>query len=206
VEEQVLTGGGSTVVLRRGGVVLREPRPWSHTVLALLRHLEREGFRGAPRVVGTGFDEDGRETLAYIEGESPQPHAWSDDGAAAIGALLRDLHRATATFTPPADAVWLPWFGRDLEGSPRLIGHCDTGPWNVLARRGRPVALIDWDTVGPVGLRWELAQAVWLNAQLHDDDVAERVGLPDLGTRARQARLILDGYGLPRTAAGSSTR
>ena len=67
-------------------------------MLALLRHLEREGFRGAPRVVGSGFDDDGRETLAYIEGESPQPHAWSDDGAAAIGALLRDLHRATATF------------------------------------------------------------------------------------------------------------
>jgi hypothetical protein len=59
------------------------------------------------------------------------------------------------------------------------------------------MALIDWDTAGPVGPRWGLGQAVWLNAQRHDDDVAERVGLPDLATRARQARLILDGYGLP---------
>jgi hypothetical protein len=38
---------------------------------------------------------------------------------------------------------------------------------------------------------------VWLNAQLHDDDVAERAGLPDLATRAHQAQLILDGYRLP---------
>ena len=47
---------------------------------------------------------------------------------------------------------------------------------------------------------WELARATWLNAQLHDDDVAERVGLPRAADRARQARLILDGYGLPAKA------
>jgi Phosphotransferase enzyme family len=198
--DQALTGGGSTAVHRRGDVVLRQGRPWSPTVVELLRHLEREGFDGAPRVVGDGIDDDGRETLAYIDGESPHPYGWADDAVAEIGALVRDLHRASASFTPPADVVWMPWFGRDLEGSPRLIGHCDVAPWNILARDGRPVALIDWDTAGPVGLRTELAQAVWLNAQLHDDDVAERLGLPGLSARAAQARLILDGYGLPTAA------
>jgi hypothetical protein len=97
-------------------------------VLELLRHLEREGFRGAPRVVGTGFDAEGRETLSLVPGESPHPHAWSDDGAAAVGELLRDLHRPTATFTPSAGAVWRPWFGRELGGPQRVIGHCDTHP------------------------------------------------------------------------------
>src|SRR5699024_1497028 len=48
-----------------------------------------------------------------------------------------------------------------------------------------------------IGRRTELAYAVWLNAQLHDDDVAELQGLPDAATRARQAHTILDGYGLP---------
>lgn len=48
---------------------------------------------------------------------------------------------------------------------------------------------------------WALEQ--WLNAQLHDDDVAERFGLPDLACRTRQLRSILDGYGLPaRQRAG----
>jgi hypothetical protein len=134
--------------------------------------------------------------LAFIEGESPQPHAWSDEGAAAVGSLLRDLHRATATFTPPPNAVWMPWWGRDLPAATRIIGHCDAAPWNFLARDGRPVALVDWDTAGPVGAIWDLAQAVWLNAQLHDHELAERIGLPPIDVRARQLRSIVDAYGL----------
>jgi hypothetical protein len=42
----------------------------------------------------------------------------------------------------------------------------------------------------------------WLNAQLHDDDVAERCGLPAAAARARQLNLILDGYGLARRERG----
>ena len=80
---------------------------------ALLRHLEEVGFAAAPRLVGSGLDHDGREMLTFIDGEFTQPGPWSLDGAAALGALLRDPHRATATFRPPADAVWFPWHGRD---------------------------------------------------------------------------------------------
>ena len=77
-----------------------------------------------------------------------------------------------------------------------MIGHCDTGPWNIVERCGRPVALIDWETAGPIDARVELAQGCWLNAQLHDDDVAEMCGLSDAESRARHARAIVDGYGL----------
>jgi Ser/Thr protein kinase RdoA (MazF antagonist) len=182
---------------RRAGVVYREAGPWSPAVLALLRHLEREGFAGAPRVVGSGFAEDGREMVGYVPGASPQPQAWAEDAVAGVGRLLRDLHAAAASFEPPPGALWRPWFGRELPGSRPVLGHCDTGPWNIIARDGRPAALVDFEFAGPVDAVWELAQATWLNAQLHDDDVAERHGLPGLTDRARQARLILDGYGLP---------
>jgi len=182
---------------RRAGVVYREAGPWSRTVLALLRHLEDAGFAGSPRVIGSGFAGDGREMVSYLPGASPQPRAWSEDAVASVGELLRNLHAAAATFNPPADAVWKAWFGRSLPGSRPVIGHCDTGPWNIIARDGRPVALIDFEFAGPVDAVQELAQAAWLNAQLHDDDVAGRHGLPDLAARGRQLRLILDGYGLP---------
>ena len=62
-----------TGVYRVGEVVLREARPWSATVQALLRHLARVGFAAAPRVVEPGFDEHGRETLTFIHGTSGQP-------------------------------------------------------------------------------------------------------------------------------------
>jgi hypothetical protein len=45
---------------------------------------------------------------------------------------------------------------------------------------------------------WELAHVVWLNAQLHDDDVAALNELPGPAERARHAAIILDGYGLSR--------
>ncbi|XVV15678.1 phosphotransferase [Actinoplanes sp. CA-131856] len=172
------------------GVVHKTVGPWTPSVFALLRHLERAGFAGAPRVIGDGY--------GFVPGESPHPHAWSDDAVGAVGALLRGLHDATATFTPPAEAVWQPNWLRDLGGDDIVIGHGDTAPWNIVGRHGRPDAFIDWEFAGPVDRLWELAQTVWLNAQLVDDDVAERQNLPDTVTRARHARAIADGYGLPR--------
>lgn len=192
-----LTGGGRTTVHRRGHVVVRDTGPWTPTVHTLLRHLERVGFHAAPRLVESGLDAGDRETLTFIDGEFPQPGPWSLDGATAVGELLRDLHHATASYQPPPDAIWFPWHGRDLGDRTRAYGHCDAAPWNIVARDGKPVALIDWETAGPVDPLVELAQVCWLNAKLHDDIVAEREGLPPLADRARQLRAILDAYELP---------
>ena len=189
-------GAGSTGVQRQGNVVLRPARPWTRTVHSLLRHLEEVGFSGAPRVVGSGFAPDGREVLSYVEGEITHPGPWTIKGAAGVGRLLRKLHESTASYRPPPDAVWPPWFGRHLGGPERVIGHRDVAAWNIVARDGLPVALIDWETSGPVDPMIELAQACWLNAKLFSDDVAEREGLPSLEDRARQLRAIVDAYGL----------
>ena len=42
------------------GVVLTTAGPWTDAVLALLRHLEKVGWTGAPRPVGSGRAADGR--------------------------------------------------------------------------------------------------------------------------------------------------
>jgi hypothetical protein len=72
-EATPLAGGGRTAVARRGGVVIRDTGPWARSVHSLLRHLHEVGFMGAPRVVGDGFDEQGREVLTYVEGEIINP-------------------------------------------------------------------------------------------------------------------------------------
>ncbi len=196
--ETPLEGGGRTAVSRSGNIVLRETGPWASTVHALLRHLEAVGFNGAPRVIGSGFDEQGRETLSFVEGEVAHLRPWREEALPHVGRLLRDLHRAAETFEVPGNAVWRPWHGRRSGGSILGIGHCDAGPWNIVAREGIPVALIDWEVAGPVDPLLDLAQACWLNAQLHDDDVAEGQGLASLEVRARHLRSIVDGYELPR--------
>lgn len=193
-----LKGGGRTSVWRKGRVVLRETGPWGASVHSLLRHLENVGFSGSPRVVGSGFDRHGREVLTYIDGKSMHPKPWDEQTLYDIGKLLRDLHNATTSFSIPAGAIWRAWHGREHGSKKKVIGHCDTGPWNILRTNEFSLALIDWEVAGPVDPTIDLAQCCWLNAQLHDDDVAARVGLAPSVDRAYHLRCILDGYELPK--------
>jgi hypothetical protein len=194
-DEQPLSGDGRTVVIRRENVVVRETGAWAPNVHALLRHLDKAGFVGAPRVVEPGFDEAGREVLTYMEGDIINPCPWSDEAIHDLGTLLRQLHAVTASFEIPLGATWRPWFGRTV-GTPDIVGHCDAAPWNIVSKAGRPIGLIDWEAAGPVNRLTELAMMAWNNAQLYDDDVAAMNELPDAASRIRQVRIFADAYGL----------
>ena len=197
-----------TRVERRGGIVLREAKPWTPSVHALLRHLEARGFEASPRVVGSGFEEAGLETLTYIAGEidggrppwADHGSVWNREAAHRLGALLRQYQDCVADFEPPAGATWFEWSGEEMGDGPRIIGHRDLGPWNIVARDGMPVGFIDWELAGPIDPLIELAMLCWLNGKLFDDIVAEREGLPSLEERARLLRAIVDGYELPSPA------
>jgi Ser/Thr protein kinase RdoA (MazF antagonist) len=197
------SGSAPSGASRSGEVVLRELGPWTPAVLDLLRHLERVGFAGATRVVGDGYSADGRMAVRFVPGESPHPGAWADDQVVHVGALLKELHEAAESFTPAVGAVWQrTWLHQLGNDGDLVLGHGDAAPWNIVARDGRPEVLVDWEFAGPISRLTELAYAVWLNAQLHDDDVAELQGLPDARSRARQAHAILDGYEFPSSRRG----
>ncbi|MFE0465507.1 aminoglycoside phosphotransferase family protein, partial [Kitasatospora sp. NPDC058965] len=55
-------------VERIGRTVHRPVGPWTPAVHDLLHHLEAVGYELAPRVLG--FDDQGREVLTWIDGES----------------------------------------------------------------------------------------------------------------------------------------
>ena len=57
-QDGLMVGGRTAGAIRQGDVVVRPGGPWTPAVHHVLRHLERVGFAGAPRVVGT--DEQGR--------------------------------------------------------------------------------------------------------------------------------------------------
>ena len=108
-EQTLSTWGSGTLrsdATRAGDIVLKSSGRWSSAVIALLQHLERVGFIGAPRVVEGGYASDGRMMLGYVPGESPHPGAWSDDQVGRVGELLRQLHNATSTFVAPPGADW----------------------------------------------------------------------------------------------------
>src|SRR3954449_11448938 len=83
-------------VFELAGVIYRPTAPWTPAVHALLGHLETVGFDGAPRLIGNGVDDAGRQQLEFIDGELVHPYAWSDDAVVEVATLLRGLHDATA--------------------------------------------------------------------------------------------------------------
>lgn len=71
-----------------------------------------------------------------------------------VGALVRSIHDASASFTPAAEAGWetlLPPPATDL------ICRDDLAPWNLLL--GERWVFIDWDGAGPSTRVWDLAYA-----------------------------------------------
>jgi len=205
VEPQIpLSGGSHSKVVRVDQTVRRVSRSHaiSSTIIDLLRHLEREGFTGAPRALG--FDDQGREILTYIEGEvaaQRKPghpgggdlpdYVWRDDVLVHLSALVRAYHDAASTF-PWTDREWLLETRQPVE----TICHNEVFPWNTVFREGVPVAFIDWDTAAPGPRAWDIGFIAWHWVPFWHDELCQTAGLPTgVAEKARRFRLLLSAYG-----------
>jgi hypothetical protein len=191
-----LQGGRSTVVERVGGSVHRPAQPWTPAVHGVLRHLEAVGFVGAPQVLG--YDDTGREVLTYLDGDTvgeqlPWP-AWvfSDAALEQVGAWLRRLHDATATYVPPADATW---FAGQTWRPGHVIGHHDAAPFNAVWHNAALIGFVDWDTAGPSSRELDLAYATMVWTPLYPPAFAAQCGFTAFDDRSRRLHLMLDAYG-----------
>ena len=203
--EVPLTGGKiNQGIVRVGNTVRRPLHPWSTTVHALLLHLERVGFEGAPRFLGT--DERGREVLSFLEGETLLPDGWpalaQSHELRAIGRLVRAFHDATEGFRAPAGAPWSRiGNGDDPKGGP-LVVHNDLGPWNIVA--GPAFGLIDWDFISPGRAEWDLAYLLVAVGWFWEEPPPWQTGQLTVGDVADRVAAIAEGYGadeaLTRTA------
>src|SRR3954454_1440437 len=145
-QEVELTGGTANrgLVLRVGDTVRRPQPALADGVHALLNHLQRVGFDGAPRHLGQ--DERGRDVLSYVDGDVPvAPHpswALTDDALASVAALLGRYHRAVRSFDP-TPYEWPTTVPSPYQGG--VVTHNDPNLDNVVFRDGTAVALIDFD-------------------------------------------------------------
>jgi hypothetical protein len=170
VFEEVLLGGSTNagLVTRVGNTVRRPLRPTSDATRALLDHLERIGFEGAPRYLG--IDDRGREVLSYVPGSAvlkPYP-AWalSDAALVSVAYLLRDYHRAVASF----DSGGYDWpHPLPLRFRGGIVCHNDPNLDNIIFADGGAAALIDFDLASPGCVGWDLAGCVRLWAPLEID-------------------------------------
>ncbi|MFY1627501.1 phosphotransferase [Micromonospora sp. WMMD735] len=196
MREEVLPGGNTTGAVSIDGVVHKRASRWTTTVHAVLRHLEDAGFDAAPRALG--FDDQGREMLSYLPGETiggrePWPDwARADAMLVQVGRWLRRVHDLTADFTPPPDECW--FVGRTM-GPGLVVGHQDASPYNAVVDGDRLVGFCDWDTAGPSSREWDLAFSALTWVPLASSRDGSPLSDDDLRERARRLRLLLDAYG-----------
>src|SRR5689334_21428206 len=159
VDHEMLQDKPHRTVVRVGDTVRRPLQPWSAGIHELLLHLEDIGFPHAPRFLG--IDDEGREVVSYVGGESGGAR-WAkvvgDDGLIAMARLLREYHDAVRGFRPVAAHGWA---GRAApQQDDELICHGDFGPWNLVWRGSRPVAVLDWDYAWPSKAIHDVAYAL----------------------------------------------
>ena len=197
--ERPLHGGTHGPVVRIGDTVRRESTAATPAIQALLTHLERSGFAGAPRALGS--DDAGREVVSFIPGQVEvargrpvmPPHVRDPEVLVAVARLLRGLHDATLGFVPPSDAVWAFQVGAPRTGE--VICHNDIGPWNTVFVDGWPVAFIDFDTAVPAPREWDIAYACYWFVPYQPDAVCALMGWPAPPDRAARLRAFCAAYG-----------
>jgi tRNA A-37 threonylcarbamoyl transferase component Bud32 len=172
--EETLHGGADNVgaVVRIGNTVRRpvsERAPLTH---AFLRHLEQQGFEGAPRL--HGVDPKGREILDFVPGKvatEPYP-AWvaNEDLLVSVAQLQRRLHEAARDFQvePQHEPIARRAQGSLAEYDGPLMCHQDVCESNVVVRDGRAVAFIDFDLAAPCDPVFDIAMAAHYWVPLRD--------------------------------------
>nr|WP_203927983.1 phosphotransferase [Virgisporangium ochraceum] len=168
------------VVVRVGATVRRTPSPNAEFAHRVLAHLERHGWPGAPRFLGT--DDSGREILSYVDGHVAwQPHPHSTRSLVAVARLLRAFHDLTA--------------GTELAGDREVVCHNDLSPKNTVYDSDlMPVAFIDWDLAAPGERVHDVAHVCWQYLALGP-------GVTDPAATGRDLRAIADAYGLSDLSA-----
>lgn len=195
-DEKALAGGIANAgkVVRVGDHVLRPASSYTRSIHRFLRALRDEGFDGASQPLGV--DPDGRERLAFIEGEvavPPYPEwAQRDDPLASLAELVRRFHDASRR----VGTTGLDWSDEmaDPAGG-NLVCHNDVCLENVVFRDGEAVGLLDFDFAAPGRPEYDLAQMARTCVPIDDDVNAPRFGWQPVDKPAR-LRIVADAYGL----------
>jgi hypothetical protein len=179
--ERLLRGGRTAhAVTRVGDTVRRTPALNDEFARALLLHLERRGFAGAPRFLGV--DHGGRRIFSYLPGEVPGDLGHFDDRVIMDAArLIRRYHDATVDLF-----VGKAWLEVGLE----VACHNDLSPCNTVFREGEPYSFIDFDAAAPGTRVWDVGYAAWLWLDLGNDNYPQ-------GEQIRRLNLFVNAYGAP---------
>ena len=146
--EIALQGGQLTPgIVRVGDTVRRPPKGNAPFIYDLLLFLEERGFPFAPRYLGS--DEQGRDILEYLEGQT-----WPESGSGLSDGLLVQAARAIRSYHDVTA-------GSSLCQGHEIVAHHELGPHNTIFCENDVVGFIDWDDAAPGTRLRNLSNAVY---------------------------------------------
>lgn len=196
MDDEVLQDDEESRIELVDGTVRRPRRWWNESVHHLLSHLEAVGFKGSPRPLG--YDDQGREILSFIDGESGRQAGQRVSTLPALAnfaAFVRSFHDAVRDYRPPSQSDWA------LPDAPRApstgICHGDFAPWNIVWSGNSPVGIIDFDLAHPAPLRDDVAYALAYSVPFRNDTDTRRIlGVDEVPNRPERVAVFADAYGI----------
>ncbi len=192
-----LQGGRENSIFLSKDKVFRPSGKWSSTVHQLLLHLEREGFKAAPK--SYGFDDSGREIVSYVHGDvfnyPLKGNIASKEALVSAAKLLRQYHDASSLFIAKFQLDEMEWMLPTREPI-EVICHGDYAPYNVVLHGTDTVGIFDFDTAHPAPRVWDIAYATycWAPFKTHKPD-----SMGNLESQSIRAKHFCDAYGLSDT-------
>lgn len=182
-EHELSGGNASGTVVRIEGTVRK---PSTDATAHVHRFMQAIRAYGVDVPATFGRDEQGRQIIEFVPGQlALEADPLTRLQLHRVGAMVREIHDASAGFTPDHDAFWqtaIPTPGNEL------VCHNDLAPWNLII--GERWVFIDWDAAAPSTRLWDLAYSAQAFA-------LSNVRKPPVEA-ARDLAAFVDGYGAER--------
>jgi len=191
---KTLDGGREGKIKKHGDKVIRPANEWSSDVHRFLEFLISEGFYSVPEPYG--FTENNEEILSYVPGTAynyPLSDIFLNDEMIIRSAeLLKNYHESGRKYIKKlrGDEKWMLPKVDPVE----VMCHGDFAPYNVTLIDRKPTGIIDFDTIHPGPVLWDVAYAVYrwvpftsLENPDHYDDIDEQI---------RKVKVFMDAYGV----------
>jgi Ser/Thr protein kinase RdoA (MazF antagonist) len=170
--------------------VHRPVGPWTQQVHKLLHSLRAQGFCAAPEPLG--FDEQGREMVSFLKGETSHIPPTSLKALISAAKLLRAYHDASQNFLD--DSVSQQGWMLPCKNPQEVMCHGDFAPYNVVFDGEQAVGIIDFDTAHPGPRAWDMAYALYRFAPFTNPHNEE--GFGNIEDQILRGRLFCNAYEL----------
>lgn len=191
--QEMLSGGREGKIIKEGNKVIRPSNIWTPYIHNFLSFLIENDFTHVP----TPYSFDSKEeVLSFVPGKAynyPLPSLLMQDKMLrSVANLLKNYHKIASKYIVclTNTETWMLPTIEPIE----VMCHGDFAPYNVTIRDGLAFGIIDFDTLHPGPILWDVAYAVYRWVPFVNPKNPDCYY--NLKEQIRKAKVFADAYGL----------